>query len=181
MSKFLVYITFLFLFLAGRAQNIHQYWVQSINGNSIPLSAFNGKKLLIVTLPIVKNASADSVLHAIDSISTAYSSSLKVIGFPAYEDGYTQSISDSLFAWYKNILGSGVIISKAAYTHKRAGMDQHDVFKWLTRKELNQHVNKDVTGPLNKFIIYTNGQLAAVFEESTRFNSSAIKEILDMP
>jgi glutathione peroxidase len=159
-------------------ESIYSHSVISIEGVNKPLSAYQGKKLLIVTLPIQQNNSNDSLLHSLDSIRAVYAGSLVIIGVPAYEDGYTLSMKESLKQWYRSILSMDIIVTEGLYTRKTSGNQQHPLFKWFTDKNRNDHFDKDVTGPKNKFIVWTTGELLGVLGAQTKIGSSTINDLL---
>ena len=178
MSKLILIISCCFITSAVCVESIYTHSVTSIEGGNKPLNAYQGKKLLIVTLPIQQNSSNDSLLHSLDSIRVVHGSSLVIIAVPAYEDGYTASIKESLRQWYRSILSMDIIVTKGLYTRKSSGNQQHPLFKWLTDKNRNNHFDRDVAGPNNKFIVWSNGELIGVLESQTKIGSNTVNELL---
>ena len=64
------------------------------------------------------------------------------------------------------------------YTRKTSGSQQHPLFKFLTDKDRNGHFNRDVTGPRNKFVVWTDGELIGVLGAQTRLGGSAMSSLL---
>lgn len=178
MSKIILFTISLFLSGSGWGQNIYGLSVKTIEGNSKPLSVYQGKKILIITLPTQQNSSSDSLLRSLDSLSIKYANTLVIIAAPSYEDGYTQSNKNTLKQWYRNILNPSIIITDGLYSRKTTGNQQATLFRWLTDKDENGHFNNDVTGPGNKFIVWTDGELVAVLEADTRLGGPTINNIL---
>jgi glutathione peroxidase len=178
MSKIILISCIFFLSRAVCVESIYTYSVISIEGNNKPLSAYKGKKLLVITLPTQQNASGDSLLHSLDSIRAVYNNTLQIIAVPAYEDGYTSAIKNSLKQWYRSILGSGIIVTEGMYTRKTSGNQQHPLFKWLTDKDKNGFFNQDVTGPRHKFIVWTDGELTGELGAPIRIGGSAMNDLL---
>jgi glutathione peroxidase-family protein len=160
------------------SQSIYTYTVTTIEGLSKPLNAYVGKKLLVITLPIQQNASGDSLLHSLDSIRVAYTTTLQIIAVPSYEDGYTPALKNQLQQWYRSILGMGIIVTEGMYTRKTSGNQQHVFFKWLTDKDKNRFFNQDVTGPKHKFIVWPNGELTAALVAQTRIGGTTMNNLL---
>ena len=173
-------ICLLFVF-SGWGQSVYQYSIKTIEGTIVPIASYQGKKILIITLPMSVESTAITMLRSLDSLSASYTGTLQVIGFPASEDGYPQNNIDSLYTWYRSILGPLVVISKVVYSHKKSGIQQDALFKWLTNKNLNGHFNSDVSGIFNEFILWTDGQLIAAMKPGLVVNMAAVKEILDTP
>lgn len=178
MSKLILIICCFFLISWGYVESIYTHSVTTIEGVNKPLTAYQGKKLLIVTLPLQQNISNDSLLHSLDSIRAVYAGSLAIIGVPSYEDGYTASMKESLKQWYRSILSMDIIVTEGLYTRKTSGSQQHPLFKWLTNKAKNDHFDRDVSGPKNKFIVWTNGELIGVLGPQTRIGGSTVNGLL---
>lgn len=178
MSKFVLIIGCFFLTSAVCMESVYTHAVTSIEGVNKPLNVYQGKKMLIVTLPIQQNSSSDSLLHSLDSINTVYAGSLLIIAAPAYEDGYTVPMKDSLKQWYRSILNLDIIVTEGLFTRKTSGSQQHPLFKWLTDKNLNDHFDRDISGPGDKFIIWTTGELIGVIGSQTRIGTSTVNELL---
>jgi len=178
MSKIILIISCFFLSAAAAGQSIYTYSVTTIEGNNQPLSAYNGKKILVITLPTQQNASNDSLLHSLDSIRAAYPAQLQIIAVPGYEDGYTPALKASLTQWYRSILSTAVIVTDGMYTRKTSGSQQHPLFQWLTDKNKNGSFDQDVTGPKNKFIIWQNGELTSVLGAPIRLGGAVMNDLL---
>jgi len=177
MSKLILIISGFFIF-SFTTESIYTHTVTSIEGVSKPLSAYQGKKLLVITLPMTQNASNDSLLYSLDSLRTANSNSLVIIAVPAYEDGYTPAIKNSLQTWYRSFLSNDIIITEGLYTRKTSGSQQHPLFKFLTDKDKNGHFDNDVSGPRNKFVVWTSGELIGVLGGHSRLGGIAMNGLL---
>ncbi|MBS1511482.1 MAG: hypothetical protein JST86_11615 [Bacteroidetes bacterium] len=178
MTRILIFFVCLTGVLYARGQNVYSYSVPTIEGNNQSLSAFAGKKILFITLPVQQSPNADSVLHALDSVSTTYSSTLIVIGTPAYEDGFTPANKTLLQQWYRSILNNSIVITDGLYTRKTSGTQQHPLYQWLTDKNKNGSFDQDVTGIKNKFIVWNDGALTSVLGAPVRINSTVINDLL---
>lgn len=178
MSKLIFIASSFFLISGVYVESIYTHSVISIEGVNKPLSAYQGKKILIMTLPIQQNASNDSLLHSLDSIRNIYSDSLVIIGVPSYEDGFTPSLKASLTQWYRTILHQDIIITDGLYSRKTSGTQQHPLFRWLTDKNKNGHFDKDVNGPRNKFFVWKDGELTGVVGAQTRIGGNTMHSLL---
>lgn len=179
MSKIVLIIFGSFLFSAVNTESIYTYSVPTIEGHLKQMSDYQGKKILIVTLPVQQNAAGDSMLFSLDSLRAVHAGTLTVIGVPAYEDGYTSAIKEQLRDWYMTRLDTAVIISEGLYTRKTSGTQQHPLFQWLTMKEKNGHFDQDISGVQNKFFVWTDGQLLAVLGTLVKIKSSVINSLIE--
>lgn len=160
--------------------SIHNYSVPEIEGGNQQLSTFQGKKILVITLPLVQNPSTDSFLFALDTLAVAHQDSLKVVGVPSYEDGYTPAQKNQLKQWYRSKLGNYVVIAKGLHTRKTSGGQQHPLFKWLTRVNQNEVFDIDVEGPGYKFFAHVNGDLYAVLRPQSGISGMSVQRVLSM-
>ena len=178
MSKLSLLSCCLVLAFAGWVESIYSFSITSIEGNNKPLSAYQNKKILIITLPTQQTVSNDSLLRSLDSLRNANSSSLVIIGVPSYEDGYTANLKNQLKQWYRTILGTGIIITEGLRTRKTSGPQQHALFKWLTDKDRNGHFDQDVAGPRYKFLVRANGELFGVLGPQNKIGGAAMIRML---
>jgi glutathione peroxidase len=178
MTKFILIISCFFLLSMTYTESVYIHSIKTIEGPSKSISDYQGKKLLIITLPIQQNVSNDSLLSSIDSLRAVQGSSLVIIAVPSYEDGYTPAIKNQLKNWYRTKLNTAVIITEGLYTRKTSGSQQHPLFKWLTDKNKNTHFDNDVTGPRQKFIVWKDGQIIGSIASQTTIGSAVIHGLL---
>jgi len=179
MKKIISFISCLFILSMSCAQSIYTHAVTTIEGQNKSMADFQGKKILIFTLPIQQNVSNDSLLYSIDSLQEVHANSLVVIGVPSYEDGYTLSIKNDLKNWYRSRLNNEVIISEGVFTRQTSGSQQHALFQWLTDNNKNGSLNQDVTGPGNKFFIWTDGKLLAALGPQVKISGSTMNNLVE--
>ena len=161
---------------------LYDHSVPKIEGGSQNLSIYQGKKILVITLPIQQNASADSLLYSLDTLAIAHASDFKVIAVPAYEDGYVDTMKNQLLSWYRSKLGSYILITDGLYTRKTSGSQQHPVFKWLTHVSENGvfDVDVDAEEPGSKFFISASGKLNGVLKSKTKIWGRAVQKTLQL-
>lgn len=159
-------------------EGIYDYSVPKIEGGNQAISTYAGKKILIVNLPVIRDASADSLLYSLDTMATAHIADLAVIAVPSVEDGFTASQKDSLQVWYRSKLGNYVLLTDGLYTRKTSGYQQHGLFKWLTDVNRNTIFNMDITGPGYKFFVHADGALYAVLRPQTKMWSMSVNKVL---
>jgi glutathione peroxidase len=159
---------------------VYNYNVPKIEGGTQNLSTYQGKKVMVVTLPLIQTAAADSFLYALDTIATRHVAHLKVIAVPAMEDGYTAAQKQRLQTWYRSKLNAGVVITEGLYTRKISGAQQHPLFKWLTSATENEHLDIDVEGPGYKFFTNSNGGLYGVLRPQSKMWGSTVQRTLNM-
>jgi glutathione peroxidase-family protein len=172
-------LAFLFVTAVWTA-GIYDYSVPKIEGGSQALSAWQSKKILIITLPVQENASADSLLYSLDTLASAHVATLKVLAVPSYEDGFTLPQQTQLQQWYRSKLGNYIIIANGLYTRKTSGTQQHALFKWLTTVALNESFDIDVDGPGHKFFVSSSGELYGVLRPYAGISGAQVQKALHM-
>jgi glutathione peroxidase-family protein len=180
MKKIIAYTTGFLIASLFYVNTVYNYNVPAIEGGIRALSVFQGKKIMIVTLPITQSAAADSLLYSLDTIATAHAASLKIIAVPAFEDGYTAALKQQLQTWYRSKLSAKVIVTNGMYTRKTSGNQQHPLFKWLTKLSENEQFNIDVTGPGSKFFTTTAGELYGVLSPQSKMYGASVQRTLRM-
>jgi glutathione peroxidase len=178
MAKLILIISFFFLTGMLSLESVYIHSVMSIEGTTKPLTNYQGKKILVITLPIQQNSFNDSLLHSLDSLGAAYNSSLVIIAVPSYEDGYVPALKNSLKLWYRSKLSMNIVVTEGYATRKTSSNIQHPLFKWLTDKNKNNHFERDVIGPGNKFIISGTGELIGVLGPQTRLGSNVMHNLI---
>jgi glutathione peroxidase len=158
-----------FLLTGFTIPGIYEYSFNSIEGNDIYLNNYRNKKIVISTLPAVQTTENNNYLLRLDSLSRA-NPAIIMIGIPSYEDGYTQQNAAALKNWYRSKLGNQFIIGRGMHTRKISS-GQHSIFKWLTKKEWNQHFDNDVEGAGEQFFINENGELYGVLDPEVRWSN----------
>jgi hypothetical protein len=166
------------LMIMSFSDSVYNYSVPAIEGGTQSLSVYSQKKIMLVTLPLVQNAAADSMLYSLDTLALAHQDSLAVIAVPSIEDGYTANQQAALQQWYRGKLGSHIIITAGLYSRRTSGGQQHVLFRWLTDMQQNGRFDMDVSGPGSIFFIRPGGKLYAVVSPEVRIWSNVLNRII---
>lgn len=161
-------------------ESIYKYSIEKIEGGNRPLQTYQGKKILIITLPIERSPSADSLLYSLDTLGAAHAATISIVAVPSFENGYTQSKKNQLRQWYRSIMGNHILITEGLYTSKTSHGQQHPLFKWLTTVTLNESFDIDVSEPGFKFFIKENGELYGLLRPHTHITSRAVNDVIRM-
>ncbi len=181
MLKRLIYISqFVIFSFWANAQSIPNSSMQTIEGDNIQLSMYQGKKLLVIVLPVSHSIDDSLMLLNIESAFSQYKDSIAFIGVPSYEDGYADSTNTDIENWYKNILHLSFTITSGMYTHNSSGGQQSSLFQWLTNETLNGHFGTDTNTYGQKFLINQDGELKGVFDPTTPLYDSLMNLMVEM-
>ncbi len=154
--------------------NVYSYTMPSIDGGTINLADYKGKKILIVN-----TASECGYTRQYEGLETLYAGhkdKLVVLGVPANNFGGQEPGTNEQIASFckKNY---GVTFPLTA-KQEVVGENQHPMFKWLTTKDQNNVLDAKIKWNFNKFLLDENGKLLAYFPSSVEPNSDEILNYL---
>jgi len=176
----LLFISFLsMLFTNDNVQpkpgnNIYQFSVEGLDGETIDLSRFKGKKILIVNT--ASQCGFTGQYKDLEALYRQYKDKLVVIGFPANNFGGQEPGSNAEIRGFctKNY---GVSFPMAAKVSVK-GKDIHPLFKWLTQKTENETLDATIQWNFGKFLIDEQGHIMNYFPSRTNPLSPEITEKL---
>lgn len=155
-------ILFLMIALNERTDNIYQYELNLIQGETVSLEKFKGDVLLIVNT--ASECGFTSQYAGLQKLFETYSDrGFKVLGFPANNFGGQEPGSDEEIAQFceMNFGVSFPLFSRISVQ----GDDKHPLFETLTSMD-----NPDFTGEISwnfeKFLIDRNGNLLRRFRSN---------------
>jgi glutathione peroxidase-family protein len=180
MKKIIILGLIAFLSSSFCLTGVYDFSVPKIEGGSYELGNSQGKKIMIITLPIQQNAISDSMLYCLDTLAASHSLTLTVIAVPSYEDGYTIAQKEQLKTWYRSKLGNNIIVTEGLYTRKTSGSQQYPLFQWLTHSGQNDVFDIDVIGPNHKFFVKENGELFGVLIPQSKISGISVQKTLQM-
>ena len=154
-------------------QSLYDLSVTLNNGDSIPLSNYKGKKLLLVN-----TASDCGYTDQYDGLQKLYEENkdkLVIIGFPANDFKEQEKGSDEEIAQFCK-LNYGVTFPLAKKSSVKAGPGQNPVFQWLTDKNKNGWTSKKPSWNFSKYLVNENGVLVNYFDPTI---SPTGKEVIE--
>lgn len=172
MTKFLL-LSILFLSLEGGS--IHQFKVNSIDGETIDFSKFKGKKILVVNT--ASKCGYTPQYADLEKLYQAYGKKLVIVGFPANNFGGQEPGSNAEINEFckKNYGVSFIMAEKVSVT----GSDTHPLFKWLTQKAQNGVMDAEIRWNFTKFLLDEKGKLISVFPSKVNPMSEEITKHLN--
>ncbi len=152
-----------FILLLQTAGSVHEFKVQGIEGKTIDLARYKGKKILIVNT--ASECGYTRQYAALQELSEKYKDKLVVIGFPANNFGGQEPGSDAEIKQFCSKSYS-VTFPLAAKVSVKGG-DMAPLFKWLTSQE-NPDFTGDIRWNFEKFLIDENGKLIRRYRSGTK-------------
>jgi len=157
------------MMMGAPADNVYQFTITSIDGNSINLSQFEGKKLLLVNT--ASECGFTKQYAGLQELSEKYGDKLVVIGFPANNFGGQEPGSNSEIQGFceKNFGVTFLLAEKSSVK----GDDISPLFAYLTSAE-NPDFTCEIKWNFEKFLIDEHGQLIHRFRSKVDPMSDAI-------
>ena len=156
-------------------QTIHQFKLQGIDGKEIDLSAYAGKKLLIVNT--ASQCGFTGQYKELQELQERFQDRLTVLGVPcnqfgAQEPGSEQEIQSFCDLNYR-------VSFPMTEKMKVKGKEQAEVYHWLTDKNLNGKKSSKVRWNFQKYLIDEQGELIDFYYSVTKPLSKKILKHLN--
>lgn len=154
--------------------SIYDYSISDIDGNTISLSQFQGKKMLLVNT--ASNSQYTSQYQGLEQLYQRYSDSLVIIAIPSNSFGHeplsNAAIKQFVSSNYNNhfILGAKTDV---------AGTNQCPLYNWLTHSAQNGVMENTLSNDFYKFLIDRSGNLIGAFAPSVDPMSQQIQDAIE--
>lgn len=163
MKKTIVLGLILLLHLAGRSQtpSVYSQPFITIDGNSVSLQSFQGKKLLFVVLSseIVDTAR----IRELKEFVAAHDTVCKVFGILSYENGYVDSLKNTIKQFYNSKIPSMVLSSGIRLSNPQ------NLGSWLLKNDKGLLKMNTTLNNWDRFIINEKGRSVTSFIGPTPF------------
>ena len=161
MLKFLLLFKLFFLPMpvTTAPHTIYDFKVQALDGGTIDLAKYKGKKILIVNT--ASKCGYTPQYEGLEKLSKKYAGKLVIVGFPANNFGSQEPGTNGEIQTFcmKNY---GVSFPMAAKISVK-GDDMAPIYHWLTEKKLNGKMDSDVKWNFQKYLINEKGELVEMF------------------
>ena len=158
---------------------LHDYSAVTINHDTISLSQFYGKKVMVVNT--ASYCGYTYQFTALENLYTNYQQyGFEIVGFPCNDFGNQDPHSDSTINTFctGNYHTTFQMMSKVA----TISQDTAPVYKWLQRQDLNGVSDAHVAWNFNKFLIDEAGHWVRHYTQTTEPDDTAIVNwILNTP
>ena len=156
------------------SKSIHSFQVESLEGGTINLSDYKGKKILVVNT--ASECGYTPQYKELQQLYDTYREKLVVIGFPCNDFGQQEPGNNEEIKSFctKNY---GVNFPLAAKTTVK-GSGIAPIYAFLTRKINNGVMDAEINWNFNKFLLDENGVLLQKFGSSVKPMSQEIIALL---
>jgi glutathione peroxidase len=142
-------------FMAPPAKNFFDFKMKAINGKEINFSQYKGKKVLVVN--VASKCGFTPQYEELQKLHEMYGNKVVILGFPAnnfmsQEPGSNEDIQEFC---KKNYGVTFQLFEKISVK----GDDQHPLYQFLTKKELNGNIDQEPKWNFNKYLINEKGEV----------------------
>lgn len=146
------------------AQNIYDFKVETITGDTLDLATLKGKKVIIVNT--ASKCGLTPQFEGLEKLHQLHKNkNLVIIGFPSNDFMSQDPGSNEEIAEFCQ-LNYGVTFPMMAKIVVK-GKNQHPLYQYLTQKALNGKDDYDVKWNFQKFLINENGTIDKVIDPKT--------------
>jgi glutathione peroxidase len=138
--------------------SIYSVDVTSASGADIGLSAYSGKKLLIVN--IATSGNKVSQLGELQQLQDRYSDSLVVIAVPSNSFGHESKSSSEIKSFCETYYHTTFLITQKGAVK---GPDILPLYTWLTHKSENAVTNGEIKADFQKYLIDGEGHVIGIY------------------
>ena len=142
-------------------ESLYQYSFEGIEGDTLPLKQYAGKKIIIVNT--ASDCGYTGQYEELQKLYEQEKGNVLILGFPANDFKQQEKGSNETIAAFckKNY---GVTFPLAAKSVVVKEKNQHPVFKWLSDPAKNGWNDRDPVWNFSKYIIDENGNLIGYFD-----------------
>ena len=161
--------------LMEATESIYAYNIKSLMGDNINLNDFKGKKILFVN--VASECGFTPQYKGLQELHEAHGDKLVVVGLPCNQFGEQEPGTEKeIHSFCEKNYGVQFLITEKIDVK---GDNQHDIYKWLTHKEVNNKSNSSVKWNFQKYLVDEEGRLIDVFYSTTKPMSSKITKYVE--
>jgi glutathione peroxidase len=149
--------------------SIYSYQFTDTDGNTVNMSAYQGKKILLVN--IATGSSRVSQLAELQQLHQQYGDSLVIIAFPSNSFGNETRSNAEIKQFCQSNYGATFKIA-AKNNVTAAGIQP--IYNWLANISENGMMNGVVGADFQKFLIDKEGKLVGIFSPSVKPTHSSV-------
>lgn len=172
--KISLFITLLFnTFIMMSQQSVHEFTINTIDGESKNLSDFKGKKMLFVNT--ASQCGFTPQYMELQELHEKHGDELVIIGFPANNfGGQEPGSNDQIKTFCKKNYGVSFMLSEKVSVK---GKNIDPIFKWLNAQD-NQSFKGDIMWNFEKYLIDESGKLIKRYRSMTKPDSDKIISLI---
>ena len=155
---------------SNATKSIYDYTINSIDGEKINLADFKGKKILFVN--VASECGFTKQYKDLQSLHEKYQDKLVIIGLPCNQfGGQEPGTAKQIQTFCQRNFGVEFLITEKINVK---GKEQHPLYAWLTKKEINGKKSSSVKWNFQKYLVDGNGNLLDYYYSITNPMSEKI-------
>jgi glutathione peroxidase len=156
-------INYLFALVCFVTTNFYSLQFQDIDGNTISMNSFQGKKVLLVNIA----TGNDKVyqLAGLQQLQQQYQDSLVVIAFPSNSFGKESRTNAEIKTFCDTAYHTTFILASKGPV---SGSGAQTVFNWLAHKTANGDIDAAANGDFQKFLVDKTGHVVAMLSSKIK-------------
>ena len=172
--KISLFITLLFnTFIMMSQQSVHEFTINTIDGESKNLSDFKGKKMLFVNT--ASQCGFTPQYMELQELHEKHGDELVIIGFPANNfGGQEPGSNDQIKTFCQKNYGVSFLLSEKVSVK---GKNIDPLFDWLNAQD-NQSFKGDIMWNFEKYLIDESGKLIKRYRSMTKPDSDKIISLI---
>lgn len=144
-------------------KSFYSFKMTALDGEEIDFAQYKGKKVLLVNT--ASQCGFTPQYADLEQLREEYGSKLVILGFPSndfnQETGSNEEIAEFC---QKNYGVNFQMFEKISVT----GKDQHPLYQWLSKKELNGWNNEAPQWNFTKYLVNEKGELIKIFPSNIK-------------
>ncbi|WP_426429982.1 glutathione peroxidase [Winogradskyella sp. HB-48] len=145
-------------------QSLYDIKINDLQGKPIDLSNFKGKKILFIN--VASKCGFTPQYRELQKLYETYQEQLVIIGVPCNQFGSQEPGNPNEIKEFCEI-NYGVSFPITEKIEVK-GSNQHPLYQWLTKKQLNGNQNSTVKWNFQKYLIDENGEFIDFFYSITK-------------
>jgi len=161
------------LLIMNAQKSVHEFTINTIDGESKNLSDFKGKKMLFVNT--ASQCGFTPQYMELQELHEKHGENLVIIGFPANNfGGQEPGSNDQIKTFCKKNYGVSFLLSEKVSVK---GKNIDPIFKWLNAQD-NQSFKGDIMWNFEKYLIDESGKLVKRYRSMTKPDSDKIISLI---
>lgn len=161
------------LFIISAVLNFYSLTYKPLNGSETAMSAYAGKKILLVN--IATNSPLKSQIFELEILQQEFRDSLVVIAFPSNSFGHEPKSNQQLSNYFTDSLQ---VTYHVAQLSDVTGANISPVCSWVKNESLNGTSTFDFTKDFQKVLIDDTGKIMGVFSSRVSPTDPIIKNAI---
>ncbi|XOV66395.1 MAG: glutathione peroxidase [Fluviicola sp.] len=140
-------------------KNVYDIDLKKLDGTPLDLGSLKGKKVMFVN--VASKCGLTPQYEGLEKLYQEHGGKLEIIGLPCNQFAFQEpGDADQIQEFCQKNYGVSFTITEKI---KVRGKDQHDIYTWLTNKDVNGKFSSSVKWNFQKYLVSEEGELVKKF------------------